>query len=525
MRYDAVIVGSGPSAFAARLGLGDMNVLVIDVGWPHPKHTKDLMHGPGHGPCPADLADQFILGHKLESLHNVAGAYLSPKLKSPLMRFITDGWKALTPLVQDGFDGQLTLARGGFANAWGAGAYEFNDVDLEGFPIARRELESAYAMLSKRIGVSGARDDLYADFGTTSELQAPLELSSAIRRLLARYEKNRSRFAREGIKIGEARLAVLSKPLGQRQEHHRRNLEFFRPDLESVFNPAPEFQRWSTEGSIDYRDGHLVRRFAESTDGITVSCQRLGDGQTIEFEARSLILAAGAINSARIALASRNDREAKLPLLDNPISYVPFLDLLQLGRRFEPGVFAGAQLNLIFDYAGQRLQGSLYDLFGVLRSDLLFDFPLDARSALAAGGDLLSAMMIVQFFYPDRPHPNNFLSLGEGGALRIHRGANTERGSAERALIRLMRRVGLVSAPVLCKYPAPGNSFHYAGTLPMRERPGQYETDPMGRLNPYRNVFVADSATFPRLPAKNHTFTMMANALRIAEGVRTAMTA
>lgn len=32
-------------------------------------------------------------------------------------------------------------------------------------------------------------------------------------------------------------------------------------------------------------------------------------------------------------------------------------------------------------------------------------------------------------------------------------------------------------------------------------------------------VYVADASTFPRLPSKNLTFTAMANALRIADGL------
>jgi len=48
----------------------------------------------------------------------------------------------------------------------------------------------------------------------------------------------------------------------------------------------------------------------------------------------------------------------------------------------------------------------------------------------------------------------------------------------------------------------------------------RYETDRNGLLFGKRRVHVADAATFPRLPAKNLTFTIMANALRIGEAVR-----
>ena len=55
----------------------------------------------------------------------------------------------------------------------------------------------------------------------------------------------------------------------------------------------------------------------------------------------------------------------------------------------------------------------------------------------------------------------------------------------------------------------------------MRERPERrYETNRNGLLNGTKAVYVGDAAGFPRLPAKNLTFTIMANALRIGRAVR-----
>ena len=76
------------------------------------------------------------------------------------------------------------------------------------------------------------------------------------------------------------------------------------------------------------------------------------------------------------------------------------------------------------------------------------------------------------------------------------------------------------SGHFLAQHPAPGNGIHYAGTLPMRAEPARHELHPDGRLQGTARVFVTDGSAFPRLPAKNLTYTIMANALRIAAGVR-----
>jgi choline dehydrogenase-like flavoprotein len=46
-----------------------------------------------------------------------------------------------------------------------------------------------------------------------------------------------------------------------------------------------------------------------------------------------------------------------------------------------------------------------------------------------------------------------------------------------------------------------------------------FTVSPECRSWDYDNLIVADGATFPFLPAKNLTFTLMANAVRVAEAV------
>jgi len=57
---------------------------------------------------------------------------------------------------------------------------------------------------------------------------------------------------------------------------------------------------------------------------------------------------------------------------------------------------------------------------------------------------------------------------------------------------------------------------HYAGTLPMtnEDRPHTCRTD--ASVRGFERLFIADGAAFSSLPAKNITFTLMANAVRIA---------
>ena len=82
-------------------------------------------------------------------------------------------------------------------------------------------------------------------------------------------------------------------------------------------------------------------------------------------------------------------------------------------------------------------------------------------------------------------------------------------------MVRFLNNLGYICNAGLIQRPLMGAGLHYAGTLPMRVNPARYQTDSQGRLFETNNVYIVDGACISRLPAKNLTFTIMANALRI----------
>jgi choline dehydrogenase-like flavoprotein len=62
-----------------------------------------------------------------------------------------------------------------------------------------------------------------------------------------------------------------------------------------------------------------------------------------------------------------------------------------------------------------------------------------------------------------------------------------------------------------------GASVHYAGTIPMSDNPASGTSSALCRSHDFDNLFFVDGTTFPFLPAKNITFTLMANAVRVAD--------
>ena len=390
---------------------------------------------------------------------------------------------------------------------------------LRAFPFGVDELERHYDDLTEHIGITGVEDDLEPWFGTSQGCLPPLRTSCLGADLLRRYARKRGRFRRDGVHLGLPRMAVLSQPYRGRAPYDYQGLEFFKSHIPAIYNPAFTLEELCAEGRVEYRRPFLVERFHEEGAGVRVEARHTRTGERAEFRARKLVLAAGALGSAKLALASRADHETRLPLLDNLISYVPLVGWRHVGRGVERESLP-IQLNVVCELEpGEApVQASLYGVTATLWNDILFDLPLACRDNMRLLRHLLPAMVVVQLFYPDERRRENTLRLDREGRLELVYEARP-RGEIERRLLRAFRSLGFFGAAGLCKYPDPGNSFHYAGCLPMRHEPGAYETHPDGRLHGTRHVFVADAAGFSSLPSKNLTFTIMANAQRIGERV------
>ena len=92
----------------------------------------------------------------------------------------------------------------------------------------------------------------------------------------------------------------------------------------------------------------------------------------------------------------------------------------------------------------------------------------------------------------------------------------THNWEALRSVRKALSRLGCIVPPGMAHVRPMGASVHYAGTVPMSAQPRPLSTSPDGESHDLRGLYFADGSTFPFLPAKNLTFTLMANAERIA---------
>jgi choline dehydrogenase-like flavoprotein len=525
MGADVLVVGSGASGVNAAFPLVEAGhrVTLVDFGNTDRTYAPLVPHQPFTEVRQKDAQQhRYFLGDHFEGVpfgKIRVGAQLTP----PRLHISADTAKWM-PLDSNTFSPTESLAVGGLAAGWGAGAFPFDAHELEGLPFTHADLEPHYETVAERVGVSGARDDLLPFLGDSKAMQPPLDIDSNAEAVLTRYQRRREKLNADGFFMGKARLAVCSQPHRGRGGHAYRDMEFWADTDRSVYRPQWTLEELKRFPNFRYVDRRFVLAFSERADGgVSLQARHADTGATEQHDAHALVLAAGTLSTARIVLRSLGRYGERVPLVCNPYTYVPMVNLGMLGQAPRDRRHSLTQLEVVYHPKdGVGMHGQLYSYRSLLMFKLLKEAPLPLREGVQVMQLLMPLVNILGIHHEDAPGPGKSVALhraDEGGQdrleVRYEPTAEEERAQSdgERALLRHFLKLGCV--PLKRIRPGHGSSIHYAGTFPMREGGGPLTVDGDCRLHGTRNVYLADGSVFPKLPSKGLTFTMMANADRV----------
>jgi choline dehydrogenase-like flavoprotein len=526
-------VGSGASAvhFALSALEKGHEVVMLDVGRRRP---VPVLPEASLVELKARLedAEDYFLGSGFEAVlfPGAGGEYYGiPPGKNYVFSGVPEfRWRA------DGFRPLASFAQGGLAEAWTGGVYPFNDAELSDFPFSYNDIAPYYDQVAERIGISGAVDDLARFMPVHQHLMPPLRLDEHSNVLLEAYERRRARLNQRRCYVGRSRIATITGDKDGRKACHYLGRCLWGCPTQSLYTPLMTLEQCHRFDGFNYIGGVYVKYFRLDRAGriTAVVTQRLSSGTIEEVPVETLVLGAGTLSSCRIFLESvfRSTGELiTLPgLMDNQQILMPFLNLAMLGRRYDPDSYQYHQVGLGLEGATPQdyVHGQITTLKTAMIHPIAQTMPFDMTTALATFGDIHAALGLVNVNLHDTRRPGNVVTLepgvGDGpGRLIVHYEVTTGQLAQIRAAKQRVRSalwtLNCIVPPGMTHVRPMGASVHYAGLLPMSEAPVRWATSKYGQSHAIENLFFVDGTTFPFLPAKNLTFTLMANAARIAD--------
>ncbi|WP_414039772.1 GMC oxidoreductase [Acidithiobacillus sp. M4-SHS-6] len=271
--------------------------------------------------------------------------------------------------------------------------------------------------------------------------------------------------------------------------------------------------------------GHRVRRLIHSEDGKSIQSVETDQGS---FTARLVVLAAGAVNSAAILLASASEKyPTGLANHSDQVgrNYMCHLNsacmALKPGRENRSIFQKTLALNDFYENSGDpeypyplgHIQGLGKVTPALLHAQRpLLPIPISAWTASHSVDWWLTT--------EDLPDPDNRVILDTDGSIRLT--WNPKNQESHRRLCQkwreILQKAGFMG--VFFQAMDISATAHQVGTCRFGDDPADNVLDPYCKAHDLDNLYVVDASFMPSISAVNPSLTIMANALRVSAHIR-----
>lgn len=527
MRRNVLVVGAGPSGVQAahQLVSRGLDVEMIDFGISTARDWEPMASGQAFLDVRTRAKEQSPLwwGDDYSDFPFEArkgGAGLTPPRTFTIEE--VDEW---TPVRTQGFAPVESLAKGGLGEAWGLGAFALAREELATMGLDVQGIQASYARVCARIGISGAE---------IAGSLPPLELDEAAERLWARYTEREAEFSRIGLCARRTPLALLSQPFNGREATPYSDMDFYLNPGRSAYRPGFDVDQLRQRAGFSYSGGWLAVTVREKSAGVEVEAISRTDRARRVFSGDAVVVCAGTLGTARLALRSRLVRwdgaatQRWLRLACSPYFQIVAVQPACVGRVLRDRRHSMGQIVVTLEDRGRPTWvplASLLSYRSLLLTRLMREAPIPVRQARSIFQLLQSGLVVAGVFFPQRLEDATVrlrlepdVQSPTGDRLVVEDTAEEGGDSAAqaRALAKFrrgLRRMGAL--PLRTLRLSHGSSIHYGGTLPFGSK-----TDALtGRLLGSERVFVGDGSPFRMVPGKGITLTLMAYADWVADRV------
>ena len=524
-----VVIGSGPAAVAATHALVEAgkSVTILDAGKTL-EADHELVRAKMAGQKTEDWSEEDIQtmvgrrGTHEETIHT--------KLSygSSFATDIDEEHAGIHWERRKGFN--FSHARGGLSNIWGSALLPYRQEDIGDWPVGVSDLEEHYRSVMKFVPGTFVDDDLESLLPARAINPQELHLSRQGRFLFERMDAARQSLRNNGVVHGHSRVAVRTDGSGRSQPCVYCGLCLSGCPYRLIYSSSLTLEALLSSDRLRYIPDSVVERIEKTGSGLRVLGHRASDNSRFSYEAGRVMLAAGVLPTAKIALESLGVYNSPIRLLDSQYFIIPMVQLRKAGNIAQEHLHTLSQAFVEIDdpaISQHLIHTQIYGYSRFLQSELEKTFLKWPLKIGLFNEEFLGRLIIAQGFLHSRD--SGFLELvlknhseGKGGLHISHRPRLATKAKALAVALKfLWNSPSLGAVPIIpgIKIPRPGSGYHSGGTFPMRKGPGALETDILGRFPEFDRLHLIDSSIFPSIPATSITLSVMANAHRIASTV------
>jgi hypothetical protein len=469
----------------------------------------------------------YLIGENFEALANLQKK--NPIHLTPNRTFTTNKVENFLNWTSGEFVPIESLARGGLGNGWGLGSFVYSENELMETGLNVQKMQDSYKWVASKIGISGG-NDASNEYATANLLnnQTAIPLDFNGQTLFENSIKNKEKLAKKGFVSGRTPLAISTENDINGDKFNEEDLDFYSTRNSSAYRPQVTLNELLKNNSFEYQKNQLVLSFSQiKSDLIEVFSLNIETNEKKSFFCKKLLLSAGTLGTARIVMRSLSIN--KLPIICNPYTYIPSLQIKHIGAKNTDYQTGLAQMSLYSDPNKKHTNvamGSIYSYRSLMGFRLLKEFPMDSKNGMRFLKLIMPALNITGIFHPEYGSENKFIErisddnsptndamkskyeLSEYELLKLE---NTEK-SFKKALW------NLGTIPLKVQRNNHGASIHYGGSIPYDNALTKTPTlEKNGSLKGFPNVFVADGSGFQFLSGKGLTLTLMAHAHLVAK--------
>lgn len=277
----------------------------------------------------------------------------------------------------------------------------------------------------------------------------------------------------------------------------------------------------------------MVWELKTSADGRTVTeVHARHNGETEIYSADTIIVAAGAANSAAIFLRSTDDKHPNGLGNSSDLvgrNYICHNNATFLAISKEPNDSIFQKSLAVSDWYGPsddwEYPMGLIQMLGKVDETLMaFEAPepLNGMTYVEMAAHSLDFWLQSE----DLPDPNNRVTVNKSGEIELHYTENNM--EAHRRLTQKLRSLlsdigcheHLIPVDYYLGTKFPFNLAHQAGTMKFGDDPATSVLDLNCKVHELDNVYVTDAAFMPSVGAVNPSLTIIANVLRVADHLK-----